>query len=177
MGLILTAQTFEENQRLTLIDQTHKLIDRSLLNPVDKMRQYYSKIPNFIKSLWPQKGIFDNTQVSTVEEDPSCILDLSIVMIQAFEDHFTGSGFDSTDQIVWSGNFLQWASSDKFQEIFNSIYPNFSDTTIEYCKLLFEYANKNGKIKDAEDLMKRSEALTKDERLINIYKKFRHHGV
>jgi len=175
MGLILTAQAFEEGQKLTSIDQTHKLIDRSLLEPIDKMRQFYTKCPNFVKSLWPQKGIFDE-KVSTTEDDPSCILDLSMVMIQAFEDHFTGSGFDATDQIVWSGNFLQWASSDKFQEMFYLLYPNFTNTTIEYCKLLFEYANKNGKIKDAEDLMKRSEALTKDQRLINLYKIFAHHG-
>lgn len=171
MGLILTAQAFEESQKLTSIEQTYKLIDRSLLEPINKMRENYQRCPNFVKSLWPQKGIFDNIPFSTKEEDPSAILDLSMIMLQSFEDHFTGSGFDETGEIVWAGNFLQWASSDKFKEMFDSLYPNFKDTTNEYSKILFEYANKGGKIKDAEDLMNRSKQLSKDNRIVKIYKK------
>ena len=49
--------------------------------------------------------------------------------------------------------------------------PNFRDTTNEYTKLLFEYSNKDGKIKDSDDLMKRSIEFSKDKRLLDIFKK------
>lgn len=51
-----------------------------------------------------------------------------------------------------------------------SLYPNFRDTTNDYTKLLFEYANKGGKIKDADELMKRSKEFSKDQRLVEIFK-------
>lgn len=118
MGLILTAQALEESRTLTVSEQTLKLIDRSLLAPISLMRILYPKCPNFVKSLWPQKGIF-NTDLSTddIKDDPVSILDLSIVIFQSFEDHFTGAGFDETGEIVWTGNFLQWTSSDTLQEM------------------------------------------------------------
>ena len=170
MGLILTAQAFEESQKLTSIEQTFKLIDRSLLIPVSKMRELYTRCPNFVKSLWPQKGIFDSTNIPpNTNEDPVAILDLSMIMLQSFEDHFTGASFDGTGEIVWAANYLQWVSSDKFKDIWMSLYPNFRDTTNDYTKLLFEYANKGGKIKDADELMKRSKEFSKDQRLLEIF--------
>ena len=91
MGLILTAQAFEESQKLTSLEQTFKLIDRALLIPISKMREFYSKCPNFVSSLWPQKGIFNNISSTSVEqEDEITILDLSMIMLHCFEDHFTG---------------------------------------------------------------------------------------
>jgi len=170
MGLILTSQALEESRKLTASEQTFKLIDRALISPVSMMRMLYPNCPNFVKSLWPQKGIF-NTDLSTddIKDDPVSILDLSIVIFQSFEDHFTGSGFDETGEIVWAGNFLQWTSSDTLQEMWKTLYPNFKSSTSEYAKLLFEYSNKNGKIKDSDDLMKRSTELIKDQRLIKLF--------
>lgn len=173
MGLILTAQALEENRKLTTNEQTFKLIDRALLIPISMMRKLYPKCPNFIRSLWPQKGIFDivpSTQ-SEINDDQSSILDLSIVMIQSFEDHFTGAGFDETGEIVWAGNYLQWTSSDKFQEMHKILYPNFKNSTNEYCSLLFEYSNKGGKIKNSDELMIRCKEFIHDTRVIQLFTK------
>ena len=175
MGLILTAQAFEESQKLTITDQTFKLIDRSYLEPVSKMRELYPKCPNFVKSLWPQMGIFNSIQNSVTptnkidQDDNACILDISVVILQCFEDHFTGSGFDATGEIVWAGNFLQWTSSDKLYEMWKVLYPNYKETTNAYAKLLFEYANKGGKIKDSDELNRRCIEFSKDKRLEEIF--------
>jgi hypothetical protein len=58
LGLILTAQAFEEGQKLSRIDQTFKLIDRGLMNVCGRMQEYYKGAPRFVSSLWPQKGLF-----------------------------------------------------------------------------------------------------------------------
>jgi hypothetical protein len=173
MGLILTSQALEESRKLTSVDQTLKLIDRALLQPISSMQKFYPNCPNFVKSLWPQKGIFDASSIDTdhIKDDPVSILNLSMIIFQSFEDHFTGSGFDETGEIVWTGNFLQWTSSDTLQEMWNTLYPNFKSSTSEYAKLLFEYSNKNGKIKDSAPLKrsKRSTELIKDQRLIKLF--------
>ncbi len=169
LGLILTAQAFEEGQKLNKIAETFRLIDRSLMDQVKRMRELYPKCPRFVESLWPQSGLFSSTQYSDVEEDESCILDLCMFMMQSFEDHFTGSTFDNTGEIVWAGNYLQWASSDMFLEHFNILYPNFKQKTNDYARLLFEYARKGGKIKTGKDLEERSIAFTKDPRLPSIF--------
>lgn len=169
MGLVLTSQALEESRKINEVDQTFKLIDRALLKPISMMREFYPKCPNFVKSLWPQQNIFSQKTENLIEDDKACILDLSIVMMQCFEDHFTGDVFDSTGNIVWAGNFLQWTSSDTFLEMWKSLYPNFKNTTNEYTKLLFEYSNKNGKIKDADDLEKRCNQFVSDQRIKNIY--------
>jgi hypothetical protein len=166
MGLVLTAQAFEQGQKLTSVDQTFKLIDRALMNPISKMRDLYPKCPHFVESLWPQ--VFTNSTTKYVEEkeDKVSILDLSMVMLQSFEDHFTGSGFDVTGEIVWAGNFLQWGNSDSFRDMWKELYPNFKESTNKYAELVFEYSNKGGKIKNGKDLMDRSIEFAKDERVL-----------
>jgi NADH:ubiquinone oxidoreductase subunit 6 (subunit J) len=58
LGLILTAQAFEEGQKLNKIAETFRLIDRSLMDQVKRMRELYPRCPRFVESLWPQTGIF-----------------------------------------------------------------------------------------------------------------------
>jgi hypothetical protein len=121
------------------------------------------------KSIQKSNKLRYNVKSSEEEDDESCILDLCMFMMQSFEDHFTGSKFDNTGEIVWTANYLQWASSDIFFEKFKVLYPNFKEKTNRYASLLFEYARKGGKIKTGKELEERSIAFVKDPRLIEIF--------
>jgi len=168
IGLIYTSQVVEDGQKLTKAQQTLNLVERCELNPIRKITEFYSKCPNFVSSLFPQKGIFKN--ISTNIDDEASILRLSFEMIQAFEDHFTGAKYDLTSETAWAGTFLQWTSSQKFYEIFTLIHPNFTDRTVEYAKLLFEYSKKY-KIDSSKKLKEAAIDFSNDTRLKNLYSK------
>ncbi len=171
IGLILTSNAIEEGQSLTRTQQTYSLIDRAFVNPVKRMNELYNDCPNFISSLWPQSNIFPKESIKDgIIDKYSSILEISILLLQSFEDHFTGSKFDQTGEAVWAGNYLQWASSKKFYEMFQTLYPNFKDATNDYAKLLFEYAQKNS-IKTGDDLNKVAKDFANDSRVKNLFKK------
>ena len=134
------------------------------------MNELYLKCPNFVRSLWPQKNIFDNQVSSSVKDDNMAILNLSILLLQTIEDHFTGGQFDLTGEIVWAGNFLQWCNSTKFYEMWKILYPNFKSTTNEYVELLFKYS-KGVQIQTGDDLMKLATEFSIDSKLNDILKK------
>ena len=171
-SLIFTADALElsqKSQELTKTQQTYALIDRALMNPIDKMNKLYDKCPNFIRSLWPQKNLFnDQLQESSNNKDNDiAVLDISMTLLQSFEDHFTGSKFDQTGEVVWAGNYLQWANSGKFYEMWKILYPNFKTSTNDYAKLLFSYSQ-GVQILDGDKLMKLSYEFANDKNLIKI---------
>jgi hypothetical protein len=166
-GLVLAAEAIEDSKSLTSVDKTFSLIDRALLLPINKMNEYYDKCPNFVESLWPQKNLFKNKTTGKVD-DPACVLDLSFIIFQAFEDHFTAFSYDLTGAVVWICNYLQWASSPILQDEFKELYPNFKKKTIDFANLLFEYVDK-GPIDTAEILEQRAHEVINDDR----YKKIR----
>ncbi len=169
IGLIYTSQVVEDGQKLTKTQQTLNLIERCELNPVRKITEFYPKCPNFVSSLFPQKGLFKNISTNIVDDEAS-ILALSFEMIQAFEDHFTGAVYDLTSETAWAGTFLQWTSSSKFYEIFTLIHPNFTERTVEYTKLLFEYSKKYN-IDSSKKLKEAAIGFSNDIRLRNLYHK------
>lgn len=95
------------------------------------------------------------------------ILDLSMTILQTFEDHFTGGSFDLTGEIVWAGNFLQWTNSEKFYQMWKILYPNFKSSTNEYTELLFSYS-RGVQIPDGDTLMKLATSFSNDKRLKKI---------
>ncbi len=169
IGLIMTSYAIEEGHNLNRTNQTYSLIDRAFINPVKSMNQLFKDCPNFISSLWPQKNIFQNVPKSVVDNESS-ILELSIVLLQAMEDHFTGSKYDMTGESIWAANFLQWTSSSKFYEMFLSLYANFKQETIDYAKVLFEYSQKNS-LKTGDELRNVSKLFAEDQRIKDIFKK------
>lgn len=168
IGLIYTTQVVEDGKHLTKTQQTLNLIERCELNPIRKMTEFYERCPNFVVSLFPQKGLFPNPPKGVVDDD-SCVLQLSMEMLQGFEDHFTGAKYDLTTERSWAGTFLQWTSSQKFYEIFLIIYPNFNDQTNDYAKLLFEYSRKE-KLDTPQKLYEVAEKFSRDPRLAKIFK-------
>lgn len=168
LGLIYSTQVVEDNKKLTKAQQTLSLIERCELNIIRKTREFYKNCPNFVQSLFPQKGIFIQDHKDVID-DESCVLQLSFEMLQAFEDHFTGSIYDLTEETAWAGTFLQWTSSKKFYEIFLLIYPNFVNRTYEYANLLFEYSRKYN-LDTAKNLQKVAKEFSIDPRLKNICK-------
>jgi hypothetical protein len=167
IGLIYSTQVVEDGKNLTKTQQTLNLIERCELNPIRKMNDFYEKCPNFVVSLFPQKGLFPNAPKGVIDDDAS-VLQLCFEMIQAFEDHFTASKYDLTSEKAWVGTFLQWTSSQKFYEIFLKIYPNFHDQTNNYTKLLFEYSRKE-KLDTVEKLEEASIKFVSDPRVKKIF--------
>jgi hypothetical protein len=166
LGLILTAQAFEENATLNRTNQTLNMKDHGFLKPIDKMNELFDRCPNFIESLWPQKDIFKHKKYN-IEDDKVCILSLSIYMLESMEDHFTVMKFDKTDELEWTASYLQWASSDDFYKAWKEIYPNFKSTTNKYAKLLFEYARESP-ITNGKELQDRANKLMNDNRFKEI---------
>ena len=167
-GLVLAAEAIEDSKSLTSVDKTFNLIDRAFINPVDKMNEYYTRCPKFVTSLWPQKKLFTQPIDATKQDDEASIIDLCIIILQAFEDHFTALKYDLTGSVVWVSNYLQWASSSTFRDKFNDLYPNFKKKTNEFTKLLFKYVDK-GDITTGEILEQRAHELVNDHE----YKKIR----
>ena len=169
VGLVLTADALENSQELNKTLQTYSLIDRALLNPIDKMQKLYDKCPNFIRSLWPQKNIFNDQTSSTGpnKDDNMAILDLSMTIFQAIEDHFTGNKFDLTGEAIWEGNFLQWTNSEKLYEMWKILYPNFKSPVNNYIKLLFSYSL-GVEISDGDKLAQLVNQLSNDRNLKTI---------
>ncbi len=168
VGLVLTADALETSQELNKTIQTYSLIDRALINPIDKMQKLYDKCPNFIRSLWPQKNIFIESSTSTQnKDDDMAILDLSMTIFQAIEDHFTGNKFDLTGEAIWEGNFLQWTNSEKLYEMWKILYPNFKSPVNNYIKLLFSYSL-GVEISDGDKLAQLVNQLSNDRNLKKI---------
>jgi len=166
LGLVLTAQAFEENATLNRTNQTLNMKDHGFLKPIDKMNELFERCPNFVESLWPQQGIFKHKKYA-IEDDKVCILSLSIYMLESIEDHFTVMKFDKTDELEWTASYLQWASSDDFYNAWKQIYPNFKKTTNDYAALLFEYARKS-EITNGQELENRANDLMNDYRFKKI---------
>ncbi len=167
IGLIYSTQVIEDGKNLTRAQQTLNLVERCELNPIRKMTDFYEKCPNFVVSLFPQKGIFPNAPKGVIDDD-ACVLQLCFEMIQAFEDHFTASQYDLTTEKAWVGTFLQWTSSQKFYEIFLKIYPNFNEQTVNYAKILFEYSRKE-KLDTVEKLDQASLKFSTDPRVKKVF--------
>lgn len=174
IGLIMTSYAIVEGHNINRIKQTDIINDRSFIKPIKSMNRLFDHCPNFIASLWPQKNIFQNVNkdvnknVSDVKDKESSILELSAVMLQSMEDQLLSKKYDSSGE--WEATFLQWCSSPKFYEMFLSLYPNYKDKTVEYAKIVFEYAQKYP-IKTGDDLDKVAKMINQDQRIKNIYKK------
>ena len=104
------------------------------------------------------------------KEDPIAVLELSTLIFQAFEDHLTCHSFDFTGEEPWCTNYLIWTCSDKLYDMWKILKPTYKKSTIAYTNLLFEYANKYGKIKNVNDLTHRSKLFMNDKRLQDIFK-------
>ena len=131
--------------------------------PIKSMNKLFDSCPNFVASLWPQKNIFQNVPTSVVDKESS-ILELSAIMLQAMEDQLVSDKYDSAE---WETTFLQWASSKKFYEMFLSLYPNYTDKTVEYAKIIFEYAQKYP-IHSGKDLESVAKLVKEDVRFKNL---------
>lgn len=174
LNLIISSHNLHFMANSEYIKTTNEIIDRSSTAIMKNMKNNYEKCPNFIASLWSYTKMFPVNKsnnfgtINESKEDPLAILELSTLIFQAFEDHLTCHSFDFTGEEPWCTNFLIWTSSDKLYEIWQILKPTYKKTTIAYTNLLFEYANKFGKIKDINDLTYRSKLFINDARLNNI---------
>jgi len=168
IGLIMTSYAIIEGQNINRIEKTNDSVDRSYIRPIKSMNELFDNCPNFVASLWPQKNIFQNKNVpNSVVDKESSVLELSAIMLQAMEDQIVSDKYDTAE---WETTFLQWCSSKKFYEMFLSLYPNYTDKTVEYAKIMFEYAKKYP-IHSGEELERVAKLVKEDTRFKNLKKK------
>jgi hypothetical protein len=55
------------------------------------------------------------------------------------------------DEVSWLAIFLGWAQSNELQQVFPLVELQYNQTTIDFCNMLFDYAN-NNQIKNMDDL-------------------------
>jgi hypothetical protein len=165
VGLILTSYAIMEGQDINKINQTNTTVDRSYNIPIKRMNELFDSCPNFVASLWPQKNIFQNVPKNVVDKESS-VLELSALMLQGMEDQIVSEQYDTSE---WESTFLQWASSKQFYKMFLELYPNYTDKTVAYSKVMFEYAQKYP-IHSGEDLEKLAKQVKNDPRIKNLKK-------
>ncbi len=163
VGLILTSYAIMEGQDINRINQTNTTVDRSYNFPIKRMNELFDSCPNFVASLWPQKNIFQNVPKNVVDKESS-VLELSALMIQGMEDQIVSDQYNTSE---CESTFLQWGSSKKFYEMFLQLYPNYTNRTINYAKIIFEYSQKYP-IHSAEDLEKLAKQVKNDPRIKNL---------
>jgi hypothetical protein len=167
-GLILTAISAREEQNLNFINTTYLVIDRCKLNILNKINISYPICPNFIASLNLLYDIPGNNNIQDKEID---IYNLSNNLLQAIEDVITGDKFDLTQVNSWISFYMPWCCSDTFYIMWKKIMESFNNITNGLVYILFEYANKNGKIYNVTQLNKKVNDFNNDSRVINIYNK------
>ena len=161
-GLILQQFDFSQKEKTETVEQTFSLIDRSLMLIVDIMYSYRNDCPNFVCEMWPQ--LKKHCPKGKKRDNPIAVMALAMHILQSFEDHFTASAFDDTGEIVWSANYLQWASSKTLYDMWQKLAPNFKKSTNDYAQLLFKYAQ-DSDIEDAQQLYKVAFKMTNDPKL------------
>ncbi len=95
----------------------------------------------------------------------------SILLLQCWEDYLTFRQLDKTGDYVWLINYVQWAQSPYLKEHFDRLKYNYSDTTIRFAELLFEYAHRLAiPTTDPKAYKLLVQEMLKDPRLVAIYK-------
>ncbi|MBX7066236.1 MAG: hypothetical protein K1X28_03290 [Parachlamydiales bacterium] len=148
LSLAVSAVTLHEAESLIRVFSTKQSIDKLWLFPnrllasSTKARpvylaSFYSNNPNLKKACSNPGDEIHSSCTSVLEEQ-----NIAIVMIQSWEDYLTARNLDATGDIVWLNNFIQWAQSPYLKEYFDLLKYNFKSTTIEFAKILFDYAGK-----------------------------------
>lgn len=174
-SVVLTAISVKEQVRVNSASLTKQSIDKMWLHPNQLLTDSHDLRAEFISSLYYNNLSLYEFAKNHPKTKPSAasILEeqnVSINLIQAWEDYLTFREFDQTGDTVWLNNFLQWAQSPYLREQFNNLKYNFAQKTIEFGELLFEYAGKLPVPTTDPTLYQKTVAeLLKDPRLHTIY--------
>jgi hypothetical protein len=143
-NVFLTSTRLENDKIINNAQLTKQSIDKLWLYPNELLHKESNARPEFLASLYYNNITLYNL-TKNLKTKPSVKSELteqyiSIVLIQCWEDYLTFHNLDKTGVEVWLCNFLQWAQSPYLKANFDNLKYNFASKTIEFGKLLFEYA-------------------------------------
>lgn len=178
ISLIFSSITFEYTRHFNQVSKTKEMADKLWLYPNQVLASSTHARPSFLASFQtsnPQLFVFFK-QKQTAPLSTETILEeqnIAIIFIQIWEDYLTLRKFQTTgNDESWLNIFLQWAQSPYLREYFNRLEYSYNYTTIQFGKLLFEYAAKLPMpTTDPQQYYNASLQLMKDERLLQIYDK------
>ena len=148
-------------------ETTLKIIERSFLGNLSLIYDNYDKCPQFCSSLFFSWQLPKIPQPTQQEDNFQLVMKIASNIFQAFEDILTVIDTDKTGLYVWIANFMPWCQSQKLQEIWFLLYPNYSLRTIDFVNFMFK--NCLGfEPKDSQEYQKKSFDLSNSEELKNI---------
>lgn len=174
-NVILNTVGLESQNSINRAKFTKEAIDKLWLFPNQLLKEAEHARPEFIASLYYNNATFykltnGKTTPSTLRSEAEEQY-ITIVLIQSWEDYLTLRNLDHTGEIVWLHNFIQWAQSPYLKKKYDAIKYNFSQSTIDFGDLLFEYAARIPVPSENPTVYKETvEKLLKDTRLLQIFK-------
>lgn len=173
-NVFLTTIHLEMQKNISNARYTKSAIDKLWLYPNDKITTLTKVRPEFRASLYYNNltlyNLTKNRKNEPTIESALQEQELSILLIQTWEDYLTFRTISQTGDDVWLINFLQWAQSPYLKAQFEVLKYNFAKTTIELGELLFEYASKLPVPTTDPNLYNiTAHKILKDKRLIGIY--------
>lgn len=142
----------------------NKMLASSTLARPAFLGSFYYNNPHLKEACSGQDAEKYSSCLSVLEEQ-----NISIVMIQSWEDFLTARSLDATGDVVWINNFIQWAQSPYLKEYFDSLKYNFKSTTIEFGNVLFRFAAKIPRYTyDPEVYRKTVQEVLKDPEYLHI---------
>ena len=147
INIIMSAHALENSQKFARISKTKEIVDKLWLYPNMLITESKHARPLFLASFYlnnPQ--LYEVTASHKAESGLTTRMileeqNISLVMIQAWEDALTMQDYDDTGMRSWIRAFLVWAQNPYFMEYFKILSQSYRKTTIEFGELLFEYAD------------------------------------
>lgn len=146
INIIMSALSLENNQKFARISKTKEIVDKLWLYPNQLITQSTRARPDFLASFYMNNAqLYEITAADkTVRPLTTSIIleeqNISIVIIQAWEDALTMQEYDDTGMESWVSAFLVWAQNPYLKEYFKTLHYSYKPSTIAFGNLLFEYA-------------------------------------
>jgi hypothetical protein len=172
-GIFLTYIFFKHNLDETKRTNTLRIQERSYINVMKAIHDYRNRAPKFINSLY-----FDFQKTDLVE-DYSGVNDewgtkvyISKLIFQAIEDLVESWGtVDKSSLSEWLATFTQWLHGKQIQKMWSVHKYSYNQVkTLPIINTVIEIINKN-KIKTGDDLIKVTQMLSRDPRIIETLNK------
>jgi hypothetical protein len=176
LNVIVNTSTLEFQKSVSQVDFTTKATNKNWVYPNKVISEKKNLRPEFVASLYLnnknlQKLVKNLKTKQTIESENEeqfvCIL-----LLQCFEDYLTIRHFDTTGDVVWVVNYLQWAQSIYLKNSFKTLKYNYAKSTIKFAELLFEYAKTLiDTSQSANDYQLVALKFLKDQRVVDLYQK------
>lgn len=174
LSLVVSAITTHEGEALIRVYSTKETVDKLWLYPNTLLAKSTRARPEFLKSFYYNNPFLQKAGSKT-QQEVTCngILEeqnIVIVMLQAWEDFLNMRQLDTTGDVVWLNNFLQWAQSPFLRQYYDILKYNYKTTTRIFSEILFSKAKKIPIGADAKIYEETAQETIKDPLYIELIK-------